>query len=142
MNEKLWRVINTIIHRPELSIRYIYFHSDDKDLNEIGTRIYCFICRILEKIVSSTTIGVTYHELKCIQKFIAYAFMRLPWIQNHIVKNLSVEGDPLINSDKLIEFGASMSVKSPSKSVVYDWESSIFNRIKNREEFKKAIREV
>ena len=68
--------------------------------------------------------------------------MRLPWIQNHIVKNLSVEGDPLINSDKLIEFGASMSVKSPSKSVVYDWESSIFNRIKNREEFKKAIREV
>lgn len=75
----------------------------------------------MEKIVQSTEIGVTFHELQCIQKFVAYAYFRIPWVQENVLKNFQREGDPSINSDKLIEFGASLVAKSPSKSMVYDW---------------------
>lgn len=47
-----------------------------------------------------------------------------------MLKAIGKKEDPVISEEKLIEFGASLSCKSPSKSYAYDWESNVFNRIK------------
>ena len=35
-----------------------------------------------------------------------------------------------------------MAVKSPAKNAVYDWEASIFNSVKNQDQYKRALRSL
>lgn len=86
---------------------------------------------MLSKIIQSTKNGITFQELICIQKFISFAYFRFPWCQLIVIDALSKKDDPAISEDKLTEIGASFVSKSPSKSIVYDWETHIFNHIKN-----------
>lgn len=60
----------------------------------------------------------------------AYAYFRLPWCQEEIVKVLQKEDDPAISEDKLAEIGASYALKSPSKNYFFDWEGSVLRLIK------------
>lgn len=84
-NESIWQLIDKIIHRPELSINYFYLIKSPQEKMEIGLKFYGFIYAILQKIIVSTTMGITYHELQCIQKFIGYVYFRCKWIQNLVV---------------------------------------------------------
>lgn len=43
---------------------------------------------MLSKIILCTTMGLTYHELKCIQKFIGYVYFRLHWVQDLVINAL------------------------------------------------------
>ncbi len=49
---------------------------------------------MLSKIILCTTMGLTYHELKCIQKFIGYAYFRCKWLQEKVVKAIQLKDDP------------------------------------------------
>jgi hypothetical protein len=108
----------------------VYAIQNYKVKKKLGGKLYGFICSILSKIVQSTAIGFTYHELQCIQKFVAYAYFRFPWLQKKLIRAIKRQGDPVINQEKLTELGACPIEKSPSKSIVYDWEYSLFNEIK------------
>lgn len=44
-----------------------------------------------------TSIGFEYRELRCIQKFIAYAYFRFEWVQTIITKALKRTDDPVIS---------------------------------------------
>lgn len=57
---------------------------------------------VLLKIIAYTESGITFHELQCIQKFIAFCYFRFPWIQDKIIKSLSRKLDPIITEEKLI----------------------------------------
>lgn len=120
-NESIWLLIDKIIHRAELSASYFYLIKNTNDKIEIGLKYYGFIFAMLSKIILCTTMGLTYHELKCIQKFIGYVYFRCKWIQNLVVSALRKKDDPEFTQEKLIEIGVYYSNKSPSKSVLYDW---------------------
>lgn len=49
---------------------------------------------MLSKIILCTTMGLTYHELKCIQKFIGYVFFRCKWIRDQVIKAIHNNDDP------------------------------------------------
>ena len=68
-----------------------------------------------------------------IQRFVAYAFFRLPWCQAIIVGALSKSTDPVISEEKLGEIGASLSMKSPSRSFFYDYENTALKLIQREE---------
>ena len=51
---------------------------------------------VIQKIIKYTEIGITYHELECIQKFISYAFFRYEWLRNVVVKAISHPDDPIL----------------------------------------------
>ncbi len=129
MNERLWRTINYIVHKPELSTRYLTLHQNENTKKALYLRYYKFIISVLSKVIVCTGIGITFHELQCIQKFIAFAYFRFPWIQQKIIEALRRHTDPLITEEKLIEYGANGGCRSPSKSYVYDWEVNIYRKI-------------
>lgn len=68
-----------------------------------------------------TTMGLTYHELKCIQKFISYAYFRCKWVQNLVINALKSSDDPEFSVEKLMEIGVYISNRSPTKSLLYQW---------------------
>ena len=121
-NESIWLLVDRIIHRPELSASYFYLIKTPDHKTEIGLKYYGFIFAMLSKIILCTTMGLTYHELKCIQKFIGYVYFRCNWIQNLVVNALKRKDDPEFTKEKLIEIGVCLSNKSRCKSVLYDWE--------------------
>lgn len=94
INEHIWAVIDAVIHREELTIRFINYHPDINDKKAIGSKFYSFIMHLLEKVIKSTTIGITFHELKCIQKFIAFTYFRFPWLQKVLTRALKKKNDP------------------------------------------------
>jgi hypothetical protein len=81
LNERLWRTINYIVHKPELSTRYLTLHQNENTKKTLYLKYYKFIIVVLSKIIACTGTGITFHELQCIQKFIAFAYFRFPWIQ-------------------------------------------------------------
>lgn len=93
-NESIWLLIDKIIHRPELSTNYLYLIESPSQKTEIGLKFYGFLFAMLSKIILCTTMGLTYHELKCIQKFIGYVYFRCKWVQNLVVQTLKGKNDP------------------------------------------------
>lgn len=93
-NQSIWLLIDKIIHRPELTARYFYVIRTPSQKTEIGLKFYKFIFGMLSKIIMCTTMGLTYHELKCIQKFIGYAYFRCKWVQNLVINALKRSDDP------------------------------------------------
>lgn len=89
--------------------------------------------------MACTGAGITFHELQCIQKFIAFSYFRFPWIQDVILHALRREADPVITEEKLIEYGVSYACKSPSKSYVYDWETNIYRKIAYDKQFQDEL---
>lgn len=67
--------------------------------------------------------GLTYHELKCIQKFVAYVFFRYEWVRQTVVRSLSRSDDPILTPEKLMEIGVFAGSRSPSKAIIFDWEN-------------------
>lgn len=53
---------------------------------------------MLSKIIICTTVGLTYNELKCIQKFIGYVYFRCKWVQDLAIKALQRKNDPDFSS--------------------------------------------
>ena len=96
LNERLWRIINYIVHKPELSTRYLTLHQNENTKKSVYLEYYKFIIAVLSKIIIGTGTGITYHELQCIQKFIAFSYFRFPWIQQKIVESLRRHIDPVI----------------------------------------------
>lgn len=76
---------------------------------------------MISKIVMCTTVGLEYRELKCTQKFIAYAFFRYPWIQRVVINAIKRENDQILTDEKLMEIGAFPGCRSPAKNILYDW---------------------
>lgn len=120
-NESIWVLINQIIHRPELSTGYLYSIENPSHKTEIGLKYYSFIFEMLGKIIICTTVGLSYPELKCIQKFIGYVYFRCKWIRDLVINALENKDDPELTSEKLMEIGVSISNKNQSKSLLYDW---------------------
>jgi hypothetical protein len=56
---------------------------------------------VLKKIINLTESGLSFKELIGIHKFYAFAYFRLPWCQDELVKILQKEGDPIITEEKL-----------------------------------------
>lgn len=102
LNENIWALIDLIIHRPELTTNYLYLVESPHQKTEIGIKYYRFVFGLLGKIINCTAVGITYHELKCIQKFIGYVYFRCKWIQNLVVNTLSRKDDPEFTSEKLM----------------------------------------
>jgi len=46
---------------------------------------YKFITAVLSKVIAYTELGITFNELQCIQKFIAFSYFLFPWIQDKII---------------------------------------------------------
>jgi hypothetical protein len=93
-NESIWLLIDKIIHRIELSTNYLLLAECLVQKAEIGLKFYTFIFAMLSKIILCTTMGLTYHELKYIQKFIGYVYFRCKWVQNLVVTALKEDNDP------------------------------------------------
>lgn len=121
INENIWKIFNVIIHRAELSIRYLHAIDNLKDKKKIGIKFYKFLCSTLIIIVRSTGIGLEINELKYSQKFIAYSYFRFPWLQNHFIRQISKSTDPSLSIERLAEIGVGGVIKSPSKNMVFDW---------------------
>ena len=51
LNERLWRIINYIVHKPELSTRYLTLHQNENTKKSVYLEYYKFIIAVLSKII-------------------------------------------------------------------------------------------
>ena len=56
---------------------------------------------MIVKIIGFISSGISFKEVEPLQRFIAFCFFRLTWVQNQIIQALSKESDPVISEDKL-----------------------------------------
>ena len=59
-NEEIWEIIDIIIHRVELSPKYLYLIEKKDIKEEIGIKYYKFICNVLSKVILCTTVGLEF----------------------------------------------------------------------------------
>lgn len=45
--------------------------------------------------------GISFKEVKPLQKFVAFAYFRFNWVQDQIINALSKKTDPVISQDKI-----------------------------------------
>ena len=64
-------------------------------------------------------------------------YFRCHWIQDLVINALKRQDDPEFTAEKLMEIGVYLSNRSPSKSVVYDWEQCLLPHIKNDPRYRE-----
>lgn len=118
-----------------LSLRFINSTKKPEDKMVISLNYYEFIMLALRRVIRIANNGITFQELKCLQRFVAFAYFRLPWVQDVIIYSFGKASDPVLNSQKLSEIGAGIGCKSPSKSYVFDWELFVYGSVRKQSEY-------
>lgn len=55
----------------------------------------------LMKTIKFISNGISFKEVKPLQKFVAFAYFRFNWVQDQIINALSKKTDPVISQDKI-----------------------------------------
>ncbi len=120
-----------------MNLRYFSCISSESLKKKYSLKFYQLLIGNLTKIIEFINNGISFKEVNYIQRFVAYVYFRLPWCQSIIVDALLKKSDPVISEEKLGEIGASLSMKSPSRSFFYDYENTALKLIQREEEFIK-----
>ena len=52
---------------------------------------------MIVKIIGFISSGISFKEVEPLQRFIAFCFFRLTWVQNQIIQALAKESDPVVS---------------------------------------------
>jgi len=73
-----------IIHEHEYQLKY-------------ALKYYKLIVNVLIKVVRFICNGISFKEVRPLQKFVAFAYFRFNWVQDQIIYALSKKSDPIIS---------------------------------------------
>ena len=53
------------------------------------------------KVIKFIANGISFKEVRPLQKFVAFAYFRYSWVQEQIVTALSKKSDPVLSEEKI-----------------------------------------
>lgn len=138
-NEFIWKILDLVLHKKLMNLRYFGSTRDPAAQKRYARKYYRFLINTLVRIIQFVINGISFKELVALQKFVAYAFFRLAWVQDQIITALARPTDPTLSEERIIEIGASARVRSPSKSYFYDWETNVLSPIRKEDDCQKLM---